>query len=148
MSCVCVCRVNAFIKGETKTLVQKAMCSFKGQELCNLLWSSATVNRRNTELLDAVTPYAVHMCTDPDTGTVTAASINQYFNQQELGNVGWVCAVMDHYPPDLIRIIYQGVVGIGPQEQNLAYMSQFHGGGLQRQVSMCLLYVRFARCFF
>ena len=96
-----------------------------GQHISNLVWSSATLNRRNTELLDAITPYAVRMCQDRDTGETTPESINKYFKQQEIGNLLWSCAVMDHFPPDLMRLLYSGIVGEG-SEQQLDFMSRFH----------------------
>ena len=98
---------------------------FEGRQLSNLVWSSATLNRRNTELLDAITPYAVRMCQDRHTGETTPESINKYFNQQEIGNLLWSCAVMDHFPVDLMRLLYRGIVGEG-SEQQLDFMSRFH----------------------
>ena len=96
-----------------------------GQLVSNLVWSSATLNRRNTELLDAITPYAVRMCQDRHSGETTPESINKYFNQQEIGNLLWSCAVMDHFPADLMRLLYRGIVGEG-SEQQLDFMSRFH----------------------
>ena len=114
---------------------------FEGRQLSNLVWSSATLNRRNTELLDAITPYAVRMCQDRDTGETTPESINEYFDQQEIGNLLWSCAVMDHFPPDLIRVLYRGIVGEG-SEQQLDFMSRFHDDTrLQVGYFRSLLYV-------
>ena len=96
-----------------------------GQLVSNLVWSSATLNRRNTELLDAITPYAVRMCQDRDSGETTPESINEYFKQQAIGNLLWSCAVMDHFPVDLMRLLYRGIVGEG-SEQQLDFMSRFH----------------------
>ena len=98
---------------------------FQGRQLSNLVWASATLNRRNTELLDAITPYVVHMCQDRHTGETTPESIDEYFDQQGIGNLLWSCAVMDHFPPDLIRLLYRGIVGEG-SEQQLDFMSRFH----------------------
>ena len=96
-----------------------------GQHISNLVWSSATLNRRNTELLEAITPYVVRMCQDRHTGETTPESINTYFNQQEISNLLWSCGVMDHFPPDLMRLLYRGIVGEG-SEQQLDFMPQFH----------------------
>ena len=96
-----------------------------GQHISNLVWASATLNRRNTELLDAITPYAVRMCQDRHTGETTPESINKYFDQQHLGNLLWSCGVMDHFPADLMRLLYRGIVGEG-SEQQLDFMSRFH----------------------
>ena len=112
-----------------------------GQHISNLVWSSATLNRRNTELLDAITPYVVRICQDHDTGETTPESINKYFNQQGIGNLLWSCGVMDHFPADLMRLLYRGIVGEGA-EQQLDFMSRFHQDtGLQVGCFGSLLYV-------
>ena len=115
--------------------------SFEGRRLSNLVWASATLNRRNTELLDTITPYAVRMCQDRHSGETTPKSINKYFDQQAIGNLLWSCGVMDHFPPDLMRLLYRGIVGEGA-EQQLDFMSRFHQDtGLQVGCFGSLLYV-------
>ena len=81
------------------------------------------------------------MCQDRDTGETTPESINKYFKQQAIGNLLWSCGVMDHFPPDLMRLLYRGIVGEG-SEQQLDFMLQFHDDtSLQVGYFQSLLYV-------
>ena len=126
--CVCVCdhlipRMNGALS--SKYIVRSGHLYLDGQYISNLVWAGASLNRRNTDLLDTITSYTVRMCSDPDTGKTTPASINKYFNQQEIGNIIWSCAVMNHFPVDLMRLLYCGIVGEG-SEQQLGFMSRFH----------------------
>ena len=81
------------------------------------------------------------MCQDRHTDETTPESINKYFNQQAIGNLLWSCAVMDHFPVDLMRLLYRGIVGEG-SEQQLDFMLQFHDDtSLQVGYFQSLLYV-------
>lgn len=94
-------------------------------------------------MLDSISAYMFHLCQLPD-GTVTARSIAENYKRQELANIAWSCAIMGRYPPDLMNLLYAGLVGNG-DERNAEYLSQVFGdGGLQRQAIMSLLYVQMA----
>lgn len=94
-------------------------------------------------MLDAVSTYLCRLCQLPD-GSYNARSIAQHCRRQELMNIAWSCAVMKHYPPDLMELLYAGLVGSG-EERNAEYLSHVFGdGGLQRQAIMSLLYVQLA----
>lgn len=94
-------------------------------------------------MLDSISTYICRRCQLPD-GTYNARSIAENFIRQELANVAWSCAVMQHYPPDLMHLLYAGLVGHG-DERNAKYLSQVYGdGGLQPQAIMSLLYVQMA----
>ena len=83
------------------------------------------------------------LCELPD-GGYNARSIAEQFKRQELSNIAWSCAVMKHYPPGLMNLLYAGLVGNG-DERNAEYLSQVFGdGGLQKQAIMSLLYVQMA----
>lgn len=116
---------------------------FKGIEVANLLWSCATVNCHFPEMIDAISLHMCQACRQPD-GTYTAHSISKYCIRQELAMIAWSCAVMAHYPPDLMELLYTGLVGKG-DERKADYLSNVFGdGGLQQQAIMSLLYVQMA----
>lgn len=132
-------RCQRYLSGKERS----SLTIFRGQEICNFVWSLATLNNITPEVLDAVAPYIEQLCRDDD-GNLSARSIAQYLNRQELGNIAWGCTVAGHYPPKLIRILMQGLVGEG-DEQTAEYMDEIHGekGGLSEHSVMTLLYLHY-----
>lgn len=132
------------------TLVQSSLSratgnngGFKGQELSNICWASASMNYQSPRMLDAISDSICRLCQLPE-GGYNARSIAQNCKRQELMNIAWSCAVMKHYPPELMNLLYTGLVGNG-DERNAEYLSKVFGdGGLQRQAIMSLLYVQTA----
>jgi len=129
-------RLGNFLAGDTR-----AMNSFKGQELANLLWGMATLNVPAGELLETFTPYFCEICQDSK-GKVTPESIAGMFKRQELANIAWSCAVFGTYTNELMRLLYSGLVGVGDQ-QLPSVLCKAHGDtGLQSQAIMSLIYVQ------
>lgn len=123
---------------------QNMMTRFKGQEITNTLWAIATLNHPFGSVLTQVTPYVVQMCMDASTGKTTVASIANAFKRQELANLAWVCAVSGEYPPELMRILYMGLMGIG-ENSDRDYVSQIHGdNGIERSAMMSVIYLQIA----
>lgn len=123
------------------------LTNFRGQEICNVVWSLATLNCITPHLLDTITPYILELCKDSD-GTISARSIAMYLHRQELGNIAWSCTVAGYYPPELIRVLMLGLVGVGDgsnREPNAEYMDEIHGekGGLSEHSIMALLYLHY-----
>jgi hypothetical protein len=131
-------RTNRFVRGEVNGMTQ-----FKGQELANLLWALATLNMPAGDILRVLAPYICAAC-QTEKGQMTAATIAKIFKRQELANMAWACAVFGEYPPDLMDVLYRGLVGFG-KEQDPVHMSKIHGDqGLQSQAIMTLIYVQAA----
>lgn len=132
-------RCQRYLSGEERS----QLTTFRGQEICNFVWSLATLNKITPDVLDTVAPYIEQLCRDSD-GTLSARSIAQYLHRQELGNIAWSCTVAGHYPPVLIRLLMRGLVGQG-DEQTPDYMDEIHGekGGLSEHSVMTLLYLQY-----
>ena len=136
-------RCRRYLSGEEKSPLN----TFRGQEICNVVWSLATLNSISPQLLDIVAPYIHELCKDSD-GNLSARSIAQYLHRQELGNIAWSCTVAGHYPPALIRILLLGLLGVGDgsnQELSSEDMDEIHGekGGLSEHSIMTLLYMEY-----
>jgi hypothetical protein len=132
-------RIDRFINGQGDPF----MTRFKGQEIANLIWSFATLNCAFIDLIDAITPYMINMCSN-DQGDVNAKSISRFFNRQELANVAWSVAVIGSYPNNLMKFLYAGLIGY-PDESDPNYLLQVYGdAGLQTQSTMSLLYLQMA----
>lgn len=130
-------RVNNFLAGDTRV-----MNCFKGQELANLLWALATLNIPAGNILESLVPYFERICED-EQGQVTPASIAKIFKRQELANLAWACAVFGSYPNGMMRLLYNGLVGLGDDQLAPSILADAHGDtGLQSQAIMCLIYVQ------
>lgn len=114
----------------------------KGQELANIIWAAASVNQAYPDMLDVVTPYLVKLCSDQ--GVVSAKSIAKYFKRQEAANIAWSCSVMGYHPPELMQLLYTGLVGHGDGQDPDHLRQVYKDEGLQRQATMSLLYVQLA----
>jgi hypothetical protein len=117
---------------------------FKGQEISNICWSCATINCHFPDMLDVISSSMCRLCELPGGGYSARSIAQQQCKRQELSNMAWSCAVLNHYPPGLMDLLYAGLVGNG-DERNAEYLSQVFGdGGLQKQAIMSLLYVQMA----
>ena len=131
-------RTSRYVRGEATGATQ-----FKSQEVANLLWALATLNIPAGDLIRSVTPYIRATCQGRNK-EITAASVANAFKRQELANMAWACAVFGEYPPELMDVLYTGLVGSTPDEDPL-YMAQIYGDeGLQSQAVMTLIYVQAA----
>ena len=75
---------------------------------------------------------------------LTAQSISRNFSRQGLSNIAWALAVFGVYPPNLMQIIYQGLFGVG-NEQNPDHMNRIHGdSGLRLPAITNLIQVQMA----
>ena len=123
--------------------------SFKPQEVANLIWAFATLNcQPKSSLLHTFSPYILHICASgKKNGTFMydEESISKKFNRQELANIAWSCAVLEQYPPDLIPLLYTGLIGTGEDDENIDRMTKlYNDNGLQKKAIMSLLYVQMA----
>lgn len=115
------------------------LAPFKPQEIANLMWAYATVNFRSPRMLDAMASYIVACCRSRD-GTFDERSIAATFNRQELANLAWSYAVLEQYPPDLMSVLYTGLLG---KNGDADYMrTVMRDLGLQRQAITTLMYVQ------
>jgi hypothetical protein len=132
-----VIRCQNYVSGKDRSLLN----NFCGQQLCNIVWSLATLNNLKPATLDGVVSYVEMQCQD-ERGSRSAKSIAKFLNRQELGNIAWSCSVAGHYPPALIRIVIQGLLGEG-DERTPEYMDEVHeqSGGLTEHSVMSLLYL-------
>lgn len=131
-------------KGNNKSLDWKDR--FKGQEITNILWAFATVNHPMEKVIDTISPYIVHICSEGD-DMYDTRSIARQFKRQELANIVWSCAVAGRYPEKLMSLLYTSLLGAG-SERDPEYMNQVYGDdGLQKQAIMNLLYVRLCASF-
>ena len=104
-----------------------------------MIWSYATLNFRSPQMLDAMAAYMVSSCRNRY-GTIDERSIAVMFNRQELANIAWSCAVLEQYPPDLMSLLYLGLLG---KNGDPVYMRNVMGDrGLQRQAIRSLWYVQ------
>jgi hypothetical protein len=115
---------------------------FKGQELANAIWALATLNIPATELMDSMASYLTMVCQD-NQGELTTLSIAKLFRRQELANIAWSCAVFGCYPPELMRLMYIGLVGVDGQDPE-SMNSIYQDFGMQHQAITTLIYVQAA----
>jgi len=126
-------RIQRFVKGD------KRGSNFSGQELANTVWALATLNCMRPDLLDSVQDYVMYQ-----TGgnSATIKSVSEKFRRQELGNIAWVCAVVDRYPKKLIEILYLGLLGVGEKSDPKHIQNVFNDGDMDPSIAMCLLYLQ------
>jgi hypothetical protein len=73
---------------------------------------------------------------------LSVRNIATTFNQHELANVAWSCAVFGIYPPDLMSILYNGLLGSGSERNPHTLTSLFGDDGIQLQHILIMIYVQ------
>ena len=132
-------RTREFLQGKCNVTTQ-----FKGQEVANLVWGFATLNGSHSGLMSTIAPYIVAMCED-EQGRVTVASIARALKRQEMANMAWACAVFGDYPPELVKVLYMGIVGVG-ENTDPNYVSKAHDDeAIQGSAVMSIIYLQIAR---
>ena len=113
-----------------------------GQEIANILWSFATLNAQpDPALVDALSSHVFKLCSGTNK-TPDDSGIANIFKRQELANVAWSCAVLGHYPKDMMNTLYQGIFG---SKNNPKAMMETHGDtGLETSSLMTMYYVQYA----
>lgn len=144
---------DAFLEAAQQQLVDRvcqyakngpnSMTYFKSQELANLLWAFAIVNFPFNGLESAVLPFMVKSTIGSPT-KMNAAAISRVYIRQELANIAWSCAVFNEYPPNLIELLYCGLVGLGKDRDPQHLKEYYKDGGLQREAIMSLIYLQLA----
>ena len=134
-------RMERYLSGHRRD----SMVRFKGQELANALWALATLNYSSgcSDLMNLVEAYLMDMARMKD-GQITLGSIARVLNRQEMANLCWACAVFGEYPPDMIQLLYKGLLGVGEQPDP-SYVRKIHqDGGIQSSAIMSILYLQIA----
>ena len=121
------------------------MRSFNSQEIANIVWSFATLNRKADDLLDRVGPFLVEMCSNGEgLDKYDIKSIAAYMNRQEAALLAWSCAVLNRNPSQLMQLLYTALFGTGDDPGSL---NEIYGDdGLQHQAIMSMLYVSQCCC--
>jgi hypothetical protein len=135
-------RLDRFIHGE-----RNSVTTFKGQNIANILWAFATLNVSLERSLDKLYPFICAVCGNGgdeggDEGALSVRNVASMFNQQELANVAWSCAVFGIYPPDLMSTLYSSLLGSGSERSPHTLASLFGDGGLQLQSIWTMIYVQ------
>lgn len=123
--------------------MHKMLSRFKGQEIANLLWAFATLNYRKSKLMDDVTPYILHVCSDGRSKRYDERSISRSFKRQEIANIAWSCAVLEQYPKQLMPLLYTALFGEDGSNPELI-RTIYSDEGIQRQAVMTMFYVQMA----
>lgn len=132
-------RLKCCLRGKRDSTTQ-----FKGQEVANLVWGFATLNCSCPGMMTDIAPYVVDMCKD-DQGQLTVASIARVLKRQEMANIAWACAVFGDYPPDLVKVLYKGIVGVG-ENPDPNYLCNVYGDEvIQGGAVMSIIYLQIAR---
>jgi len=132
-------RVNEYMNGK-----KNSMTTFKGQELANLLWAFAILDHPIHDLQSCVTPFMVQTTVGSMENLQPAAIANVY-RRQELANIAWSCAVIGSYPPDLMKLLYCGLIGDGGDQFDASHLNEcYRDGGLQQEAVMTLIYLQLA----
>jgi hypothetical protein len=127
------------------------MTRFKGQEIANALWALATLNVPSQGLLANMEPYMIEMAVGGSSSNgsgsskepqLTVTNIASSWKRQELANIAWVCAVMGEYPPQLIRLVYMGLLGVGDRPDPNFLRQAHHDGGIQPSAVMSMTYLQ------
>ncbi len=96
-------RMEAYVKGSRNSRTE-----ILGQEMGNALWAFATLDFRPKGYLKLVERYWVKMFN----GDLTVANMSKYISRQEMANIAWATAVFGEYPPTLIELIHNGILGV------------------------------------
>ena len=115
---------------------------FKGQEVANLLWAYATLNVRYPDLVDTISDYTVAICSNGK--AYDEESISKVFIRQEESMLAWACAVLEHYPAELMSLLYRGLLGSDGPSGAERLKTIYGDDGLQSQQVMILFYVQMA----
>jgi len=91
-------------------------------------------------MLDAMADYIVAGCKMRNGEHPTEEKVASLFNRQELANIAWSCAVLEKYPPELMPILYTGLIGKDEDPEQMRQVMK--DSGLQRQSIRTLYYVR------
>ena len=132
-------RTGAFVKGK-----RDSYSHFKGQEIANALWGLATLDYipTDTKLLTKIEPYLVVLATGTRQGDFSLKTIARNLKRQEMANLAWICAVFGEYPPDLIRIVYQGLIGYEENPDPVFVANTYDDEGIDKSAVMSLLYLQ------
>jgi hypothetical protein len=117
------------------------LSKFKAQEIANLVWAFATLNYRNSNIIEHMSPYINYICSDKKTGAYSQQSIARIFKRQEIANIAWSCSVLQQYPKTLMPLLYHALFGKDgtiPEAVKAAYEDD----GMQRQALMTVFYVQ------
>jgi len=122
---------------------------FDTQEISNGLWALATLDHFPPDLLHRLESTVVALRRNPKNSEFwTTRSIASVWKRQEMANLAWVCAVFGEFPPDLIRMLYMGLVGVG-DNPNPDYVTECHASarlgtddGISSSFVMSLTYLQ------
>lgn len=142
-----------FLEAANEQLVERAnehgrgkrnlLTLFKGQELANLLWAFAILNFPVRAFGSDIGPYMVRAATKSTEG-MKAEGLARTYKRMELANVAWSSAVFGEFPPDLMELLYCGLVGTGEKGDREHLRNCFGDGGLQQSAIMSLIYLQLA----
>lgn len=121
----------------------KMLSKFKAQEIANLVWAFATLNSRDSKIMEHVSPYIKYICSDERTGNYDERSISRSFKRQEVANIAWSCTVLEQYPKELMPLLYTALFG-GVDANSESLKSIYGDDGIQRQAVMTMFYVQMA----
>ena len=123
---------------------RNSMTVFKSQEVTNALWGLATLGYSSAAgLVTELAPALVEMAKDEE-GELSVASISKVFIRQELANIAWACAVFNEYPPELMKMLYLGLMGVGENEDSSYVTKVCADGGMHTSSMMSIVYLQTA----
>lgn len=113
---------------------------FSSQEITNSIWALATLNYPVPGLLNKLVPVIVGL----DEAPLSIASIASRWKRQEMANLAWSCAVFGEYPPELVKMLYMGLSGVGDNPDPRTVAQYFGDGGITQSLVMSMAYLQIA----
>lgn len=127
-------RMSAYVAGN-----RSPSNYIRGQEVGNALWGFATLDYKPTGLLSLVGEYWTEMLD----GDLMVSKLCQYISRQEMAMICWSAAVFGEYPEKLIKILYNGILGVY-EELDPDYMQKelYKDNGISPSHFNSLLYLQ------
>jgi RAP domain len=111
---------------------------FTAQELSNAIYAFASLNYLPDGLLRMSEAYFM----DRLGGEVTPEGVSKFLNRKELAILCFTVAVFGEYPPQLVEIIYTGLIGTEDKKDPLFMERLYNDGGLHENSVTSLLYLQ------